>query len=305
MTELLRGLMPGRTVELVVVRTEGDRRADEPLDRIGGQGMFVKEVQQAVLDGRADVAVHSAKDLPPLTLPGLCLGAVPARADPRDALVGATLDGLPTGATVATGSARRRAQLANARPDLRFADLRGNMDTRLRRVGDGSADAVVVAVAAFDRLGWSDRLTEVLAPTVCLPQVGQGALALECREDDAASRAVLAAADDRQAHRTLLAERSFLAAVGASCSAPVGAWAEPVGGESLRLHAMVASGDGRVLVRAALAGDDPETLGRELARHLMEDCGGAAVLEAVTPAPGPVTPAPGPVTPPPDSGTAR
>ncbi len=285
MTELLQRVMPGRTVELLVVQTEGDRRADEPLDRIGGQGVFVKEVQQAVLDGRADVAVHSAKDLAPLTLPGLCLGAVPPRADPRDALVGSTLDGLPTGATVATGSARRRAQLANARPDLRFADLRGNMESRVSRAGDGSADAVVVAVAAFDRLGWRDRLSEVLAPTVCLPQVGQGALALECREDDAACRAALAAVDDHQAHRTLLAERSFLAALGASCSAPVGAWAEVVGGGSLRLHAMVASGDGRVLVRAALTGDDAEALGREVARHLMEDCGGSAVLEVVVASP--------------------
>jgi hydroxymethylbilane synthase len=276
----LAGVVPGLVVELVIVRTQGDRLADEPLDRIGGQGVFVKEVQAAVVDGRADVAVHSAKDLPSVTPEGLVLAAVPERADARDALVGRALVDLPAGGVVATGSARRRAQLANIRPDLTFVELRGNMDSRVRRAEDGSVDAVVVAMAALDRLGWSDRVAEVLSVSVMLPQVGQGALALECRADDEGTLAVLAGIDDVLAHRTLSAERAMLVAVGGSCAVPVAGWAEPVAGGAageLRLQGMVASGDGRILVRAARTGDDPEALGHELARYLMEDCGGSSI----------------------------
>jgi hydroxymethylbilane synthase len=274
---LLSVAEPGLWVEPVVVHTGGDRRVDVPLDRIGGQGVFAKEVQQAVLEGRADVAVHSAKDLPSTTPEGLVLAAVPERADARDALVGRALGDLRSGGLVATGSARRRAQLANVRPDLTFVELRGNMDRRVRQAEDGSVDAVVVAVAALDRLGWSGRIAEVLPVSVLLPQVGQGALALECRTDDHATAGLLAAVDDDAGHRTLSAERALLAAVGGSCSVPVGAWAEPVAGGRLRLQGMVASGDGRILVRACLEGDDPEALGHELARHLMEDCGGSVI----------------------------
>ena len=189
---------------------------------------------------------------------------------------------------MATGSARRRAQLANLRPDLAFVELRGNMDTRARRAEDGGIDAVVVATAAFDRLGWSDRLTEVLAETVMLPQVGQGALALECRAGDPATRDRLSALDHPAAHRTLAAERAFLAAMGGDCSVPVGAWAEDLAGGELRICGLVASGDGRLVVRAEWRGpaDDPEALGRELARHLVQDCGGALVLEGPVAQPG-------------------
>jgi hydroxymethylbilane synthase len=267
---------PDLVVESVVVRTTGDRRADVPLDRLGGQGAFAKEVQAAVADGRADVAVHSAKDLPSQTPPGLLLAAVPPRADPRDALVGSTLADLPAGAAVATGSARRRAQLANARPDLTFVELRGNMGTRMDRAEDGSVHAVVVAVAALERLGWSGRLTEVLAPSVMLPQVGQGALALECRADDDVAANLLAAVDDPESHRALVAERAFLAAAGGSCAVPVGALAGS-DGDGLRLTAMVASGDGRVVLRIERTGSDPESLGREVAEQLLEGCGGRSV----------------------------
>jgi hydroxymethylbilane synthase len=279
--DLLTGADPGVRVETVVVSTEGDRRADVPLDRIGGQGVFTKEIQTAVLEGRADVAVHSAKDLPSQTPGGLVLAAVPERADARDALVGSTLSDLPPGGVVATGSARRRAQLANLRPDLGFVELRGNMDTRARRAEEGSVGAVVVAKAAFDRLGWSERIAQVLPVSMLLPQAGQGALALECRADDAASAALLAAVDDRAGHCTLAAERALLAALGADCSVPVGAWAEPLDGGRLRLDGLLASGDGRVVIRAALEGDDddPVALGRRLARHLFEDCGGEAVTD--------------------------
>lgn len=274
---LLQSVRAGVRVEEVVVHTEGDRDTHAPLDRIGGQGVFVKEVQAAVLDGRADVAVHSAKDLPPGTPPGLVLAAVPARADARDALVGRPLGALAPGAVVGTGSARRRAQLANLRPDLTFVGLRGNMGTRLERAASGALDAVVAAAAALDRLGWGDRVAERLPVSSCLPQVGQGALALECREGDEPALELLGAVDDRRAHRELVAERAFLAALGAGCTLPVAGWAEP-GEGPLRLHGMIASGDGRVVVRGVLEGDDPQPLGAALAHHLVTG-GGASSLE--------------------------
>ena len=268
-------------VERVVVRTEGDRRVDEDLERIGGQGVFVKEVQAAVLDGRADVAVHSAKDLPPLTPDGLVLVGVPERADPRDALVGAPLDALRAGALVATGSARRRAQLASLRPDLGFVGLRGNMARRLERAEDGTVAAVVAAAAALDRLGWQRRVAQRLSSTQCLPQVGQGAIALECRSDDARCRALLEQLDVRDDHRALDAERAFLGALGAGCALPAGALARvaPGGGGRLELEGMLATGDGRVVVRAKLSGDDPQALGRALALHLVHDCGASSLPE--------------------------
>lgn len=282
---LLAARSPSLVVETVVVRTEGDRRAEVPLDRIGGQGVFVKAVQAAVGEGRADLAVHSAKDLPSVTPDGLRLAAVPIRADPRDALVGQALDRLGTGAMVATGSARRRAQLANLRPDLRFVELRGNMATRVGHAADGGVDAVVVAAAAMDRLGWGDRIAERLATSVVLPQVGQGALAVECRADDEGTASLLAAVDDPLAHWAVDAERALLVALAGSCTVPVGGWCEPCepGHDAgpFRLHGMVASGDGRTVVRAALTGADPVALGRDLAAHLLDACGGRAVGEWV------------------------
>lgn len=273
----------GLSVELLTVRTRGDEVADVPIDRIGGQGAFVKEVQAAVLDGRADLAVHSAKDLPSVTPPGLVLACVPERADPRDALVGATLSTLPTGAVVATGSVRRRAQLAWLRPDLTFVELRGNMRTRLDRAR--AAGAGVVALAALERLGLQGEVDEVLEAGDMLPQVGQGALAVECRLDDEELRALLDAVDDVAAHREVLAERAFLATLGGGCNLPVAAWAWHLpggasGGPSrLRLQGMLASADGRVMLRASEDGDDPEVLGTKLARHLLDDAGGGALAE--------------------------
>ena len=268
---------PEVRVERVVVHTEGDRRKDEDLDRIGGQGVFVKEVQAAVLDGRADVAVHSAKDLPPRTPSGLVLAAVPPRADPRDALVGATLESLAPGAVVATGSARRRAQLANIRPDLGFVALRGNMETRLERAGDGTAAAVVAAAAALDRLGLAGRIAERLSPVLCLPQAGQGALALECRDDDGACRSLLARIDAGEDRRALSAERAFLRVLGAGCALPAGALARRAGRDHLELEGVLASADGRVVVRGRLLGDDPEKLGEALARALVGERGASSL----------------------------
>jgi hydroxymethylbilane synthase len=267
----------GGDVEIIVVETTGDRRADTPIWEMGGKGVFVKEVQAAVLEGRADIAVHSGKDLPAATPDGLVLGAVPERADPRDALVGAALDDLVPGALVATGSARRRAQLAWLRPDLTFTDLRGNIDTRLRKVPRGGA--VVMAAAALDRLGLTEHAAEVLDPSLVLPQVAQGALAVECRAGDTRAREALAAIEHRPSRRAVDAERAFLARLGGDCDLPAGAYATVDGEGRVTMEAMLASLDGHIVLRdVAGPGDDPGPLGEALAARLLDDHGGAAVL---------------------------
>ena len=244
---LIRAAAPAADVSLVVVETSGDRRLDVPIWEIGGQGVFVKEVQAAVLDGRADLAVHSAKDLPSLQAPGLVIAAVPERGDARDALVGSTLAGLGPGAAVATGSVRRRAQLAWLRPDLTFTSLRGNIATRLEKVPAGGA--VVVAAAALDRLGLMARAAEVLDDSVMLPQVGQGSLAVECRDGDAAVLEVVTVIDHGPSRSALECERGFLARLGGGCDLPVGAYAR-CDGDMVVVEGMLASGDGRVMLRS-------------------------------------------------------
>ena len=243
--------------------------------------MFAKEVQQAVLDDSADVTVHSAKDLPSTTPDGLVLAAVPERGDPRDALVGSTLDALPTGGRVGTGSVRRRAQLAAARPDLLFAPLRGNMETRLRKQVEEGHDAIVVALAALERLGLADRVSEVLDPSVLLPQAAQGALGVECRAGDAATLGRLAAIDDADAHRAVQAERAFLAELGGGCSLPCGALArvDPATDE-LVLDALLASLDGSVVLRTRVMGSDPLEVGERATEDLLDAKGGRALLES-------------------------
>lgn len=269
--DLLTAAHPGLTVELVGLETEGDARADVPISVIGGKGVFAKEVQQAVLAGRADFAVHSAKDLPAVTVAGLTLASVPARGDSRDALVGSTLDELALGSTVATGSQRRRAQLARLRPDLVFAELRGNMATRLEKVPPGGA--IVVAVAAFDRLGLSEHLSEVFEVDQMVPQVGQGALAVECRADDNATADLLRTIEHAPTRHRVDAERAFLAELGGDCDLPAGAHARFEGVQDagvLIVDAFLAtSGDATAHVATHQAsGDDPEALGTSVARHL-------------------------------------
>lgn len=210
----------GREARLVLVETFGDRSA-APLHSIGGQGVFVKEVQKAVLDGRADLAVHSAKDLPTAAAPGLTIAAFTERRSAADALVGRSTADLPIGATVATGSVRRRAQLGRIRTDLHFVELRGNIQTRLDRIPDGGA--IVMAVAALEILGLTDRIAEVLDPTSFVPAVGQGCVAVECREDDARIREALVTVDHAATRHQVLVERAFLAELGSGCSLPVGA----------------------------------------------------------------------------------
>jgi hydroxymethylbilane synthase len=267
---------PGVTAELVPVETEGDRRADLPVWELAGRGVFVKEVQAAVLAGRADVAVHSAKDLPSTPTPGLDLVAVLARDDPRDVLVGGRLGQLPPGALVATGSVRRRAQLAWWRPDLTFTGLRGNVPTRLKKVPPGGA--VVVAAAALRRLGQLDCAAELLPTSVLVPQVGQGAIAVECRDTDADTAALLAVLNDPPTQRAVSAERGFLARLGGGCDRPVGAYASAGDDGLWRLEALVASPDGRVVLRQRTTlGADPVAAGNAAAEQLLAR-GGAALL---------------------------
>jgi hydroxymethylbilane synthase len=274
-------MLLGGDAELVVVETTGDRNQEVPIWEMGGRGVFVKEVQAAVLDGRADVAVHSAKDLTSEPTPGLVIGAVPHRGDARDALVGCALDELPTGGRVGTGSVRRRAQLAAYRPDLTYAGLRGNMATRLEKASE--FEAIVVAAVALERLGESARISEVLEPDVMLPQVAQGALAVECREDDAETRARLAGIEHAPSRATVDAERAFLAELGSGCDLPVGAHAVAEGAGRLTLTGLIASLDGRIVLRHTATDLDGPALGRAVARHLLDNSGGAALLDEVRP----------------------
>ena len=236
--DALTAAHPGRSVELVFVETLGDRTqpGEVPLHTIGGLGVFVKEIQLAVLQGDADIAAHSAKDLPSVVTDGLRLAAFCERRDARDALIGATLEGLPIGATVATGSVRRRAQMAVARPDLQFLELRGNIHTRLGKVPKGGA--IVMAAAALDILGLLDEIAAYLPPETFVPSPGQGCVAVECRADDDELIGLLAAVDHHPTRRAVEVERAFLAELGTGCSLPVGAHAS-----GRRLTAFLADAD--------------------------------------------------------------
>lgn len=277
----------GRPVQLVDVTTDGDTNR-APLSQIGGTGVFVSALRDRLLDGTVDVAVHSLKDLPTAAPQALVLAAVPVRSDPRDALVApeaGTLAAVRTGARVGTGSPRRAAQLLVARPDLRVVDIRGNVDTRLKRVFGGSEvaaedmlDAVVLAQAGLERLGRGGVGTEILPPEVMLPAPGQGALAVECREDDPGTTSLLAALDDEESRSAVTAERALLAELEAGCAAPVGAFATVAAAGQLQLHAAAFALDGTVSVRRTATGPLGEAarLGRELAAELLAE--GAAAL---------------------------
>jgi hydroxymethylbilane synthase len=267
------------TVEKVIVETMADQRLDIPIDAMGGKGVFVKEIQAAVLDGRADLAVHSGKDLPAQTPDELVIAAVPERGDVRDVLVGSTVEGLPEGGHVATGSIRRKAQLASLRPDLVFSGLRGNIATRLEKANE--FDAIVMAAAAIERLGISlnDRLVQILEPSVMLPQVAQGALIVECRRDDPGTQALLSALDHRPSRICVDIERSFLAELGGDCDLPVGAFAQ-IDGDMIVIDALVAAPDGSSILRQSRRchHSEGEATARALARYLLDDAGGSALL---------------------------
>jgi hydroxymethylbilane synthase len=268
----------GHESELVLIETRGDRESEADLASIGGQGVFTVEIQRAVLLGEADVAVHSAKDLPSLTPEGLVLASVPERLDPRDALVGRSLAGLGPGATVATGSPRRRALLLERRPDLNVVQLRGNMKRRLAAVGTGGVDAIVAAMAGLERLDQLDAVSEPLDPTWFVPQVGQGALALEARVDDTDTRAALTVINDEALALVLSAERAFLAELGAGCSIPAGAHGV-LDGETVTLRGVMLAPDGTKSARGELHGSDVESLGRDLARYLRDELGGGDFVD--------------------------
>jgi hydroxymethylbilane synthase len=272
------GLLAARgidDIDLVVVETTADRRLDIPIDAMGGKGVFVKEVQAAVLDGRADLAVHSAKDLPARTPDDLVIAAAPRRADPRDVLVGARLAELPHAAHIATGSIRRKVQLHERRPDLRFSGLRGNIATRLSRLTE--FDAIVMAKAALDRLELTPAVVDVLPVDVLLPQVGQGALAIECRAGDERTVVALQAIEHAPSRRTLDAERAFLDELGGDCDLPAGAYAV-VHGDEVELHGMLAARDGSTVLREQGRLLDGAALGRTIARALVARGGDALVV---------------------------
>ena len=273
--ELISQKSPGIELETVVVSTAGDRDKKTSIQELGGQGVFVTDVQSVVLSGEADIAVHSAKDLPANTNPGLVLASVPERADPRDALVGCIWDDLPKDALIATGSIRRRSHLSHLRPDLKFQELRGNIETRLLRVDD--VDAIVVAKAALDRLDLNPEQMDALPISILLPQVGQGALAIECRDEDFEVIQILKEIEDQKVRSLIDAERSFLAEIGSGCSSPVAAHAV-LEKEKILLKASIASQDGTTLLKAEASGVDANQLGINIANKLLNEEGGNLLL---------------------------
>jgi hydroxymethylbilane synthase len=263
-----------------IIKTTGDKITDVPLAKVGTKGLFTKEIEEALLDGRADLAVHSLKDLPTELPDGLILAAVPPREDPRDAMVGKRLDDLQPGARVGTSSLRRSAQLRNLRSDLTIESVRGNLDTRLRKLDEGQFDAILLAAAGLKRLGWADRIAELLEPDVMCSAVGQGALAIETKPEGR-GREAAASLDDASTHTAVLAERAVLRTLGGGCQVPIGAHATVAGGR-LRLTAIVAHPDGSLLLRAVSEGGEheSESLGIAIAEELLNG-GARRILEEV------------------------
>lgn len=269
-------------VELVPISTQGDRRQAGPIAAIGGEGVFTKELQRALVEGAVDLAVHSLKDLPTEPVEGLMLAAVPQRGPVGDVLVAPrykSLAALPQGAVVGTGSQRRRAQLWHVRPDLELVDVRGNVDTRLRKLREGAWHALVLAEAGLRRLGLAEHISEPLSPHVLLPAVGQGALGIEVRAADTTAIAAVAALDHGPTHQAVLAERSLLATLRGGCLAPVGAWARLDEQGRLCLSAVVLSADGRQRVTAEAAGEMAAAV--ELGRTAAEDLLGQGAAELI------------------------
>ncbi len=271
--------------EIVIIKTSGDKMQQSSLSLIGGKGIFIKELEDALLDGSIDIAVHSVKDIPTDVPPRMSFPAICRREDVRDCLVsgnGATLQNLREGARVGTGSLRRQAQLRHIRPDLDVRDLRGNVDTRLRKVEAGEYDAVMLAKAGLDRLGWSHRISETLSPEVCMPAVGQGALGVECRASDAETSTALEKLDDAATRAAIVAERTLLSVLQGGCQVPIGAWARIERGE-LVLDACVCSIDGLQYIkqRDTAPPDQARTLGERMAQLLI-DAGAQNILEEVS-----------------------
>jgi hydroxymethylbilane synthase len=270
----------GHQCRIEIIKTTGDKITDVPLAKVGGKGLFTKEIEEALLDGRADLAVHSLKDLPTELPAGLVLAAVPEREDPRDAIIGKRLDQLARGARVGTSSLRRGAQLRKLRPDLEIESVRGNLDTRLRKLDEGQYDAILLAAAGLKRLGWGDRIAEILPAETMCSAVGQGALAIETRASGAGFDAVQAL-DHPATHAAVAAERGVLAALGGGCQVPIGAHATVIGAR-LQLLGVVISPDGTELVRSTSEGkvEEAEAMGRKLGQELLEK-GARRILDSV------------------------
>ena len=270
--EELREACPDLTISLVRIHTRGDRRPDAPFLEMGEKGLFVKEIEESLLRGDIDLAVHSMKDLPTELPAGLCLGAITAREDPRDCLLsreGLNLEELPLGAVVGTSSLRRQAQLKNFRPDLQIKPVRGNLDTRIRKLETGEWDAILLAAAGLHRLGLQDLITHYIPPEICLPAAGQGALGVELRENSRDLKAAIQMLNDEGSACATLAERAFLRGLGGGCQVPIGTLGKVRSG-SLHLQGMVCTPDGKRVIRGGLDGPlgAPERLGEELARCL-------------------------------------
>ena len=280
----LKQLAPQVTVTLRRIHTSGDKILDVPLAKIGGKGLFVKEIEEALLSGEIDLAVHSMKDVPTELPDGLDLLCVPFREDPRDALIsreGRRFHELPQGAKVGTSSLRRQAQLLQARPDLSIGMLRGNLDTRLKKLREGQFDAIVLAAAGLRRLGWEREITEYLAPEISLPAIGQGALGIEGRRDDLFVRSLLSGLEHAPTRTMVLAERALLHRLQGGCQVPIAAHAT-LAGSDVTLEGLVASVDGKTIIRDMVRGTvaDPESMGVQLAERLLAR-GGDKILRAI------------------------
>ena len=280
----LREIAPDLSVTLRRIKTSGDKILDVPLAKVGGKGLFVKEIEEALLQNEIDLAVHSMKDVPTALPDGLAILCVPPREDPRDVLIsqaGGTFDQLPKGASIGTSSLRRQAQLLYRRPDVSITMLRGNLDTRLRKVSEGAFDAIVLAAAGLKRMGWSARITEYLPPEVSLPAIGQGALGIEGRRGDSFVRGLLEHLDDPAARTAVTAERALLDRLEGGCQVPIGAHATTKG-TTLHLEGLIASTDGRRLVRNSIQGPLAEArgLGLQLAEQLLAQ-GGEEILKEI------------------------
>ncbi len=280
----LRQYHPQRAFEQVIIRTTGDKILDTPLSKIGDKGLFTKELDRALLNNRIDLAVHSLKDVPTRIPDGLCIAAITERAEVRDALIsreGQLLDELPQGATVATGSLRRKAQLLAYRPDLQMVDLRGNLNTRLQKFHQSGWHGMILAAAGLHRMGWAEEITQLLPLEIMLPAVGQGSFAVLCRQADAETRELLAPLDHRPSRLATTAERALLFALEGGCQVPIGAYGR-LQGNQLILTACISSLDGQTLIRDQLVGDPdaPEALGKKLAQQLLQQ-GGKQILEKI------------------------
>lgn len=285
-SSLISEKYPELRTEIQIIKTTGDTMLSSPLSEIGGKGVFVKEIEEALLSQKIDIAVHSMKDVPTVLPEGLCIGAVAKRHDPRDVLIskdGLTLSELPEGARVGTGSLRRASQLLHNRPGVKIVSIRGNVDTRIRKLRESDEyDAIVLAMAGLQRMGLGEEVTEIIAPEVMLPAPGQGIIAIECREDDVETMGILRAINHRETEYQAISERAFLLRLGGDCNVPVGCYAL-LSMDSINLRGIISSPDGKVIIKKEANGpvDEALELGGQLAELILDD-GGDKILEELS-----------------------